>query len=150
MVTRLVPWLTIAATALALAACNNGSNTPPSPPKPCPTPTGDTTVLVYPAPGATSVPGTFGQVIVASTIALPSGYDVLVTDAVNPNGVLGAPFTTASPPFPTPNATPPFANPQYQSSAFNGVFASGQGVTVYINDPGSNCAPVGPVGTFST
>jgi hypothetical protein len=108
-------------------------------------------VLVYPAPGATAVPGTFGQVIVASTTALPSKYDVLVTDAVSPGGVLGGSFTTASPPFPSPNATPSFANPQYQSSSFAGLtFAAGQGVTVYLNDPNSGCAPIGPIGTFST
>jgi hypothetical protein len=148
---RLLSCLAVAAAALALTACN-GNSTPSAPPGPCPTPTADTTVLVYPAPGATGVPGTFGQVIVASTTALPSKYGVLVTDAVNPapGGVLGASFTAVSPPFPTPNATPSFGSPQYQSSAFNGVFASGQGVTVYINDPSSNCSPVGPIGTFST
>jgi hypothetical protein len=150
---RVISRLSVVALACVLAACNNSNNSPFVTPTPCPTPSGDTTVLVYPAPGATNVSGTFGQVIIASTTALPSNYDVIVTDALNPapGGVLGGDFTAASPPFPSPNTTPSFGNPQYQSSSFSGItFASGQVVTVFINDQHASCTPVGPVGSFST
>jgi hypothetical protein len=149
----LISRLCVVGFAGALAACNGSNNSPSVTPTPCPTPSGDTTVLVYPAPGATNVSGTFGQVIVGSTTALPSNYDVILTDALNPppGGVLGGDFTAATPPFPSPNATPSFANPQYQSSSFSGLtFASGQVVTVFINNQHAICTPVGPIGSFST
>ncbi len=148
---RFAVWFAVTAAAIALAACNNSSTGPSAPSTPCPTPAGDTTVLVYPAPGATSVPGTFGQVIIGSTTALGSGYNIVVTDAVNPNGIPGQTLTSVTPPFPTPNATPSFPNPKYESSSYSGfTFLPSQVVNVYVNQPSSNCSPVGPVGSFST
>lgn len=146
-------WLAALGLAIVLAACNNSNPNPlPTLGPDCVLPAGTQTVLVYPAPGATAVPGTFGQVIIGSTAALPSSWVVAVTDALNPppNYIFSGGLQTASPPFPTPNATPSFANPQYQSGSYSGItFAPGQTVTAYVNNTASNCTPV-QIGTFST
>jgi len=107
-----------AAIAVVLAACSGSNSAPPPPPSPCGTPAGVTqTVLVYPAPGATSVTDAFGQVIVGSTSSIPANWDVTIVNAVgasaNGNGFVPAPT-----PLPTPNQTPSFSNPVYQSSSF--------------------------------
>lgn len=142
------------AVLVSLAACNNGGNSnPPAPGPTCALPSGTQTVLVYPAPNATAVPDAFGQVILGSTAALPASWQVVLTSALYPNGVSGADVQSASPPFPTPNATPSFANPVYQSSNFSGAGSTfaGQVVSVYLNDTSSaTCTPLGPIGSFTT
>jgi hypothetical protein len=134
------------AAATAFAACNNGAT--PAPPTPGPTCSpGTQLALVYPAPGATAIPDNFGQIVIGAAAALPPTWNAVT---VSPIATAGwGNFTNASPPFPTPNATPPFANPVYQSSAVSGTFVS-ETVSVYVNDTSSNCAPYGPLGSFTT
>lgn len=142
---------TIFASALALAACNGaGSTNPPAPGPTCAPPSGTQYALVYPAPGATAIPDTFGQIIIGANPALPSGWNVVVTSARSPNGVAGGAFQAAAQPFPTPNATPSFANPTYQSSSFSGANFPGEVVDVFLNNLKSNCTPLGPIGSFTT
>ena len=151
MTRLLFPSLAALAAVVSLAACNSNNNTPPMPGPTCSPPPGVHSALVYPAPGATAVPDAFGQVIIGSTAALPSSWDVAVVTARSPNGLLGGTFQPASPPFPTPNATPSFANPVYQSSSFSGATFPGEVVQVYLNNTASqNCTPVGPIGSFTT
>jgi hypothetical protein len=139
----------ILAAVLALPACNRNTN-PPAPGPTCSPPAGTQSALVYPAPGATAVPDNVGQIIIGSTAALPSSWNVVVTTAIHPTGVGGGTFQTATPPFPTPNATPSFSNPQYQSSSFAGATFPGEVVTVFLNDTSTNCTPAGPLGSFTT
>lgn len=107
-------------------------------------------MLVYPAPAATGVVDSNGEVVIGSTTALPSSWGIVITDAVFPNGVLiPGGLQTATPPFPSPSQTPSFPNPQYQESAFGSPFASNQVVTVFVNDSSSNCTPL-QLGSFST
>lgn len=136
--------------AAVLAACNNGNVTGGNP-MACGTPSGVTQgpVLVYPAPGATAVPDAFGQIVVASNVAMPNTWDVAVYTAAG-GGATGAGFQAASPPFPTPNASPTFANPVYQSSSFVGTDIPGSTVAVYLNELDSNCTPSVEIGTFTT
>lgn len=139
-----------AVVAAGLAACNSGGSSVPAPRATCTPPPGTQSALVYPAPGATAVPDAFGQIIIGSSAALPSTWDVAVVTPLSPGGLLGGTFTTATPPLPTPNATPPFANPVYQSSSFAGGTFPGELVRVFLNNTAANCVPAGPIGSFTT
>lgn len=146
-------WLWLSGVLIAaLAACNSNSNPNPNPSLgPTCNTQGVTTQLVYPAPGSTGVLDSFGQVIVGSSPApLPSSWDVVLVTAISPNGIAGGTFTTATPPFPTPNATPTVSNPQYQTSSFSGATFPGEVVNVYLNNTATNCTPAGPIGSFTT
>lgn len=134
----------------ALAACGGGSSNPPAPGPTCSPPAGTQTALVYPAPGATAVPDNVGQIIIGASPALPSSWNVVVATALNPQGVGGGTFTTFTGTLPTPNATPGFANPVYQSSSFGNAVFPGEVVNVFLNNTGSNCTPMGPIGSFTT
>lgn len=138
----------LVACALALAACNNSNPSVTPTPGPTCSPPGQT-VLVYPAPSATGVVDGNGEVVIGSTVALPGTWTIVIVDAVFPNGVTLGSVQTATPPFPSPNQTPAFANPQYQSASSGVAFASNQVVTVFVNDPNSNCSP-DQIGSFST
>lgn len=142
--------LSCLAAAAVLAACNNGNVTGGSAVA-CGTPSGVTQgpVLVYPAPGATAVPDSFGQIVVASNTTMPSTWDVAIYTAAG-SGATGAGFQAASPPFPTPNASPTFANPVYQSSGFTGTTIPGSTIAVYLNELASSCTPSVEIGTFTT
>ncbi len=142
--------LAITAVAVSLAACNNGNTNPPAPGPTCSPPNGIQSALVYPAPNSTAIPDSFGQIIIGSTAALPSSWNVVVTTAISPAGVGGGNFTTATPPFPTPTATPSFASPVYQTSSFSGGNFPGEVVTVYLNNTSTTCTPLGPIGSFTT
>ncbi len=144
-------FLAAAAALISLAACNINNNPgPPAPGPTCSPPAGVQSELVYPAPGSTAIPDTFGQIIIGSTAALPSSWDVAVVTARSSNGLLGGTFQNATPPFPTPNATPSFSNPVYQSSSFSGLTFQGEVVQVYLNNTAQNCTPLGPIGSFTT
>ena len=149
MTIRYASWLAVGAAALALAACNNNNPSPvPTPGPTCQPPAGTQTALVYPAPNATAVPDTFGQVIIGASPALPASWDVVVSTVLATT--LGGTVQPAPSPLPTPNATPSFANPVYQSSSFSGATFPGEVVRVYLNNTSTNCTPMGPIGQFTT
>ena len=139
-----------AAVATVLAACS-GTNSAVAPaPGPCGTPPGVTqSVLVYPAPGATSVPDAFGQIVVGSTSSIPANWGVTIVNvfgaSANGNG-----FTAAPSPLPTPNQTPSFSNPVYQSSSFGTLSVASTTLAVYLNDLNSSCTPSAFIGSFTT
>ena len=132
--------------ALALSGCSSASNTTPSS-APCTLPTGAQIALVYPAPGTTGNTTQLAQVIIASNVSLPSGFDVVLTYA--PSGVYGAGqfggfLVPTSPPFPSPSLTPTIVNPFYYSSGFNVAFQAlppGNAITVNYNNVNSSCNP---------
>ena len=139
-----------AAIATVLAACS-GTNSGVAPaPSPCGTPSGVTqSVLVYPAPGATSVPDAFGQIVVGSTSSIPANWDVTIVNAFN-SSANGNGFTAAPSPLPSPNQTPSFSNPVYQSSSFGTLSVAGSTLAVYLNNLNSNCTPSAFIGSFTT
>jgi len=145
--------LFLCAGVVALSNCSggiggSGGNQPA--PVACGTPPGVTqTVLVYPAPGATSVPDAFGQVIVRSTSAIPTNWGITVANIFGASAN-GNAFATAPSPLPTPNQTPTFANPVYQTSTFPNVSAAGQTLVVFLNNLSSNCTPNVSIGSFTT
>jgi len=153
------------ASALILSACNN-STTPSTLPTLGPTctlPAGTQVALVYPAPNASGVVNSNGEIVIGSTTALPvnqsgQNWSIWYSDAVlNSQGIQFAPINSntslasTSPPFPNPNTTPTFANPQYQQQTSGVQFAAGQTVTIYVNNSasGDNCTPL-QIGSFST
>lgn len=134
----------------ALAACNGNSSNPPAPGPTCSPPPGTQTALVYPAPGSTAIPDQFAQVIIGASPALPSSWNVVLQTAISPGGVGGGRFTTFTGTLPTPNTPPSFANPVFQSSSFGNATFPGEVVNVFLNNTGTNCTPMGPIGSFTT
>ncbi len=139
--------------ALAFAACGGSGNTFTNP-TPGPTCSPNTTVqLIYPIPGATGVPDSPQQIVFAVGTPLPSVWDAYLAPSSSGNNggyTAGLQTITASQ-IPSPHATPSFANPVYQSVTLGGSLAPPTGATwyVWINDTGGNCAPLGPLGSFT-
>jgi hypothetical protein len=139
-------------TAAVLAACNGGGNAsyPSVVSVPCVVPSGTLVSLAYPAPGATHVPDSPGQVVLALSSPLPNTWQVLLELS---NGSLGSegllnPIAPSS--VPTPYATPTFANPTYETSGLTSGLPANMLVTVLLNDQSSNCNQYPPIGSFTT
>jgi hypothetical protein len=135
--------------AVGLAACGGGGNTTPAV-IPCVLPSGEQISLAYPIPGATGVPDSPGQIILAESVALPNSWQIILSlangSAANAEGVV----LTAASPLPTPFATPAFANPIYQSSALTSGLASATTLIVLLNNQASNCNGLINLGQFTT
>lgn len=137
------------ASALALAGCGGSGSNPPL----CSPPNSGQTVLVYPAPNSTGIPDALPEIIVASTVALTSSFDIDVENdtlqATEPNYESVVPWPSSSP-LPTPNATPSFLNPIYQQSQAQAgeTLVAGSQITVFLNNVASNCNP-SPLGSFT-
>jgi|GEM_PF-3123875 len=141
--------------SVAFAACSNSNNNGTTPNQPtCTLPAGiSNPFLVYPESGSSTPGGAVMQIVIATQGGSlvsngSSSWDVLITDSLNPSGLQGGTFLNTVPPFPSPNQLPPYANPFYQASSFSGGFASGQAVTVYVNNAASLCNPI-KVGSFT-
>lgn len=142
--------LAFLAAAVSLGACGGGNNPTPAPGPTCSPPSATLTALVYPAPGSTAIPDQVGQVIIGASPALPASWNVVLATVISPGGVPGGRVSTVAPPLPAPNATPGFANPVYQSSGFGSLTFPGEVVQVFLNNTGSSCTPLGPIGSFTT
>jgi len=140
-----LPALLAISAAMAAGCGGSNSNYPPG----CSLPGGTTTVLVYPAPGATGIPENFGAVVFGSSKALPLSFDAFVLNNTTGNYSYYNTLGAGPNPLPSPAATPSFANPVYQASGNPGVtWFAGSLLTVYVNDTGSNCVPTLTLGTF--
>ena len=131
-----------------LAGCGNqGVNaTPP----PCVAPAGTQIQMVYPVPGATGVPDTFTQIVLATSGTVPATFDVTLVGSTLAGVAYFGSVLPAPTPLPSPVATPSFANPVYLTSTNGGyTFAPGTTVTAQINDLGSSCVPGTVLGTFT-
>jgi hypothetical protein len=152
MKARLAVLGTFVAGISALAACTSGGNASLAPVAsiPCVVPSGTLVALAYPAPGATHVPDSPGQVVLALSSPLPNTWQVLLE---LPNGSLGSegllnPIAPSA--VPTPSATPTFANPTYESSGLTTGLPANTLVTVLLNDQSSSCNQYPPIGSFTT
>ena len=145
----------LAIVSFAVAGCNSGGNTS-VPVVQCTLPTANTVVsLVYPVPGATSVPDNIGNVIIATNVALPSNWQVILLPPQG-LGILGGLLTTTLPsPLPSPNAVPtPAASASpliLQASSFgqSGVYPA-TNFQVGLNNTASNCNSYPIIGTFTS
>lgn len=146
----------LATCALAFAACG-GYNNPYSNPTPGPTCSPNTTVqMIYPIPGATGVPDAPQQIAFAVGTALPSVWNLYISNASNGNGSVNG-YTNAgmqtitAAQVPSPSATPSFANPVYQSVTLSGALTPAATTWyVWLNNSAGNCTPMGPLGSFKT
>jgi hypothetical protein len=140
--------------ALALVACNSGNNTI-SAPTPGPTCSPGTTAeqSVYPAPGATNVPLTTTQIVIAVNTPLPNyTWNLALTDSAgtsytaNPLTVIGASQ------LPTGSASTTIPNPAYESvQLIQQLPASTTFTAIALNNPNSYCTPLTiPGATFTT
>jgi len=144
-------------TATLAAACSNdsifgggggggggGSGTP------CPALALAPPVLLYPKPGATSVPANLG-ILILSNVGPLSGAVTLTTTG---STVAAGSFGPAPSPLPSGAATPqPFATAQ--AASIPTLFASSTYSVNFTGNspPGSSCGPIqagGALGTFST
>jgi len=136
--------------AAALAACGGGNGGFSQPPAvTCVVPTGTQVALAYPVPGATGVPDAPGQVVIATSPALPASWQVVLQAGgfFQSESVLN---TIPQSSVPTPMATPSFASPVYQSSGLSGALGSATTFTVELNNEASNCNVFPVVGSFTT
>jgi hypothetical protein len=143
----------LALCALTFAACGGNGNTFTNP-TPGPTCSPNTTVqLIYPIPGATGVPDAPQQIVFAVATPLPSIWDAYIAPSSTGSngGYTSGLQTIPATSIPSPHATPSFANAVYQSVTIGGSLAPPTGTTwyVWINDTAGNCAPLGPLGSFT-
>lgn len=138
------------AVVCSLAGCGGGNSSAPTVPVvQCVLPTGTQAALAYPAPGATGVSDSPGQVVVAASPALPGNWQVVLGygNVLAYESVLN-PISQSS--VPTPYATPSFANPTYESSGLSGPLPPAATITVLLNNESSNCNSYLQIGTFTT
>jgi hypothetical protein len=136
----------------ALAACNGGggANPPAVTVVPCVVPSGTLVALAYPEPGATHVPDSPGQVVIAVSSPLPATWQVVLEypgGGLAPEGLLNA---IAPSSIPTPYATPTFAAPSYESSGLGSALPAGTTLEVLLNDQSSSCNQFPQIGSFTT
>jgi hypothetical protein len=143
--------LLVAVSALAACSGNNSTARPyPTPTAfPCALPSGTQVALAYPISGATAVPDSPGQVVIAASPALPNTWQVVLQFPV---GLAGEGLFNTIPPsaVPTPYATPSFASPTYQSSGLTQALPSATVVNVLLNNQGSTCTTFPQIGSFTT
>jgi hypothetical protein len=139
--------------ALAFAACGGSGTTVVATPTLGPTCSpGETVQMVYPIPGATGVPDNPQQFVFVVSTPLPT-YNAYFNSANTLNGSVAtyARMNTITPAqVPSPAASPAIPNPVYQSVTLPYGFNSGVTIYVWVNDTSSDCAPLGPLGSFTT
>lgn len=134
----------------ALAACGGLSTSGTVPTIACVLPSGTQVALAYPVPGATGVPDSPGQVVVAVSSPLPASWQVVVeiTGQVPTGGALLTAIQPAA--IPTPYATPAFASPSYETSGLTSALPAATMVQVGLNDESSDCNSYPVIGSFTT
>jgi hypothetical protein len=126
--------------ALALAACNSGTNNNnPSGFPNCTAP--GSFVAVYPINGANNVPDSTQSIYVASSVTL--GNQFMNVIGVNGGTFPGNQFSQVPlSQIPTPRTKPSFANPIYYVSTV-GTLSTATQYTMFLNNSNSiNCVPV--------
>jgi hypothetical protein len=130
-----------------LAACSQTA----TPVIACTLPTGTQVALAYPAPGASGVPDSPGQIVIAATPALPNSWQIVLQYPNGSVGVEGVLNTISPSSIPTPFATPGFANPTYESGGLVGPIASGPTtISVLLNNQSSSCNGFPQIASFTT
>jgi hypothetical protein len=134
-----------------LAACNTGSSVHGyTPIQPCVIPSGTTVTLAYPIPGATGVPDSPAQIVVAVSSPLPAGWQVVL--GFNGAGYAAESLLTPIAPsaIPTPYAAPTSTPISYEGSGLTSALPGGTLVQVLLNDQTSSCNGYPQIGTFTT
>ena len=143
---------------IGLVACNG--STPNTNPTPGPTCNPNvTSQLVYPAPGATKVPGgAIGEIVVAVSSPLPANeYNIQLTNTADTSNVAQtANFLSiiSASQLPSGSAPSTIPNPTYEAVGLvNSLYANfnpGTQLQTALNVPTSNCTAMTiPGGTFT-
>lgn len=141
---------------VGLVACN-GSN-PNVNPTPGPTCNPNvTSQLVYPAPGATNVSGTIGEIVVALSSPLPANeYNLQLTDNANGTVAQTANFLSviSASQLPPGSAPTSISNPTYEAvglvTSLYANFPPAATLQAALNVPTTNCTALNiPGGTFT-
>jgi hypothetical protein len=151
MTSRAAIWGVLLVGLAALAACNSGSSgVGYAPIVPCVVPSGTTVTLAYPIPGATGVPDTPAQIVVAVSSPLPSSWQIVL--GVTGYGYVGESLLTAIQPtaIPTPYASPTATPFSFEASGLTSSLPAGTAIQVLLNDESSTCNGYPQVGTFTT
>ena len=142
-------WFGVALTAVVgFSGCGGSNSTTPN--IPCTLPTGTTVSLLYPIPGATTVPDSLSSVILAVKPPLPANWQIVLgSSAATYYGgslVPGAPI-----PLPTPIATtPPGATVEYSTFVGTGGLTGNALYQVGLNNTNANCNSFPTFGSFTT
>jgi hypothetical protein len=156
MTLRLLLGSAVLTAAAALAACggnNNGFSYPTPGPTCNPGTVGVTAYqLVYPAPGATNVPVSTQEMVVALNTPLPNYTWNLGLAAAGNNYLTGntlAPITASQ--LPPGSATTTIPNPAYEAVQLISQLPASSVITVSLNNTSTTCSPVSiPDGSFTT
>jgi len=139
--------------ALALVACNGGSTyTAPTPGPTC-NPGATSEQLVYPAPGATNVPVSTTQIVIAVNTPLPNyTWNLALTSSAGTAYTANPLTLIAASQLPAGSAKTTIPNPSYESvQLISQLPASTTFTAVALNNPNSYCAPlIIPGATFTT
>lgn len=142
---------------IGLVACNNGNTVVGPTPGPTCNPN-VTSQLVYPAPGATKVPATISEIVIAvSSPLLANTYNLQLTNTANTSNVAqtsNALNTIPASQLPTGSAPTTIPNPTYEAVGLvNSLyvnFSPGTQLQTAINNPSNNCTAQNiPGGTFT-
>jgi hypothetical protein len=145
----------IIAAAGALAACNGGTTyTAPTPGPTCnPAAAGVTAYqLVYPAPGATAVPVTASQIVIAVNAPLPNyTWNLFLTWPNNAAYTANPLAVIAASQLPPGSATTTIPNPTYESVQLVAQLPAGTTIGTALNNATTNCTPATITGgSFTT
>ncbi len=141
---------------IALVACSG--NNPSVNPTPGPTCNPNvTSQLVYPAPGATNVPATISEIVVAVSSPLPANeYNLTLTDNANGTAAQTANFfgVISASQLPAGSAQTSISNPTYEAvglvTSLYANFPPGATLQTALNVPTTSCTPLTiPGGTFT-
>ncbi|MEO9263653.1 MAG: hypothetical protein ABI282_06130 [Candidatus Baltobacteraceae bacterium] len=142
------PGLLLGAATLALAACNSnnggGGLVGPTPGPTC-GPAGLSSQMVYPLPGATNVPDTTTELVIAVSTPLANNtYNLALTGTNNFSSQTGNPLAQISASqLPAGSGPTTIVNPTYEAvSLINSLPAATQ-ISLFLNIPNdpNNCTP---------
>ncbi len=139
--------------ASALAACGGGTTVNQPTPGPTCNPSPATAYqLVYPAPGATAVPITTQQMVVALNAQLPNyTWDLTLTYSAGTAYTANTLAPIAASQLPPGSATTTIPNPVYEQVQLIAQLPSAVTLQVGLNNLSTNCTPLKiPGATFTT
>ncbi|MBV8639177.1 MAG: hypothetical protein JO322_13955 [Candidatus Eremiobacteraeota bacterium] len=141
---------------IGLVACNGNPSAVPTPGPTCNP--NVTSQLIYPAPGATKVPGTISEIVVAVSSPLPANeYNLQLTNTANTGNVAQTANLLVVIPasqLPAGSAPATIPNPTYEAVGLvNSLYVNfnpGTQLQAALNVPSSSCTAMNiPGGTFT-
>ena len=145
-------FLGLLALVAGIAGCGGSSNNTTPQIIACTLPAGTFVAQIYPVPGATLVPDTLGEVILAINPPLPvnGSWQILL---LNPTATYAGGGLQSNPPLPLPSplaSIPPGTTLQYSVFNNTGGLQSNSVFQVALNNNNSNCNNYPTFGSFTS